>query len=107
MLCRKARADERPLTGLRIVHRELTIGLVERRDFRGGKIGALLAIIRILGRANARREPLAAFAVDERVMDTGMAVPNGFVAPIRRVPSSEIGRRRGLRIAVGMLHLRR
>ena len=90
MLCREAGADERPLAGFRVVHGELTIGLVQRRDLRRGMIGACLAIIRVRGRANSRREPHASFVVDQRIMDTRMAVPNGFVAPIRRVPSKEV-----------------
>src|SRR5262249_59760442 len=101
MLSRKAGADQRPFAGLWIVERKLAIGSLQRRDLSRRMIAACLAVIRILLRPNSRREPHPSLLIDEWIMDARVAIPNRFVAPVRRAPSEEVYVWRGLRVAVG------
>ena len=99
----EAGVDERPLAGLRVVHRELPAGLVERRDLGGRMVRALLAEVGVCRRPDPRGEPDPALLVHDRVVDRGVAVPDCFFAPVHRWSERQVARRRRLRVAIGML----
>src|SRR5215471_10392696 len=106
MLSGEAGADQRPFASLRIVHGELPIGSLQWGDLRRWMIPAFLAVIRILRWPHSCSEPHTSFFIHERIMDTRVAIPNRFVAPVRRAPSKQFCIGRSLGIAVGMLQLR-
>ena len=100
-------ADVRDLPGLRVVEREMAPRPLKRKQLRGRMARALLAERRILRRPHRRRDPYPAFFIEHRVVDRGLARPDGFLSPERRRGRHlRIGRRRA-RIAQRQLDLPR
>src|SRR2546427_87388 len=106
MVRREARPDQRDLSGLRLIDREVAVGRLHRGELRGGMLGAPLAKIRVRRRPHARGEPHAAFLVEHGVVHARLAVPDPLVAPEWRRQHRVLLRRRRGGIADEHPHLR-
>ena len=105
---REARIDRRRLLGLRIVDLEPALALIDREQLRRRMIRSRLAPRRRLGLADARRGPHATLLVHGEAVHGGLAVPDHFVAPVRRRRRRRrVRRARRLRIANDQLDLAR
>src|SRR5215813_9224725 len=84
MMGLRAGVDQRELLALRIVHRQLTAGLFDRKCFRGRMIRSLAAERRRVRRPDSRREPHPTLVVVHGIVRAGLAVPDRLVAPVGR-----------------------
>src|SRR4029450_11966398 len=79
---REASRDQGELAARRIVHREMAAGALGRGYLGGRMVGALLAEIRMGGRAHARGHPHPSLLVHHLIVDAGLAVPDRLGSPI-------------------------
>jgi hypothetical protein len=86
MVRREAGTDQRELPGRRIIHRQMSAGLLQREDLRRGVARSLFAEIRVCRRTNPRGEPDPTLLVHHRVVGGALAVPDGLGTPIGRRP---------------------
>src|SRR6267143_1044473 len=92
--------NERDLLGLWVIHCKLATAALERKQ--GGRRMArpFFAERWIVVRANSGGNPHSAFFIEHRIVHVGLAVPDGFVPPIRRGRHNlVVSTRRSLRIA--------
>ena len=96
------------LFGFRIVELQPPLALIDREQLRRRMIRSRLTPCRRLGLTDARRRPHATLLVHREAVDRRLAVPDHFVAPVRRRRHwRRIRGARRLRIANGQLHLAR
>ncbi len=96
------------LFGLRIVELQPPLALIDREQLRRRMIRSRLAPCRRLGLTDARRGPHATLLIHREAVDRRLAVPDHFVAPVRRRRQRRrIRGARRLRIANRQLHLAR
>src|SRR6266498_4657562 len=90
-----------------IVHRQMSVGLLEREHFGRRMVRALFAEIQICRRTDPRGKPNSTFLIHHRVMVAGLAVPDRLLSPIWGGAHRRILRGRRLRIAYRVFYFRR
>src|SRR5205823_4579645 len=71
---REAGPDQRDLPGLRVVHGEMAVGLLKRKQLRRRMVRTSLTELRIGGRTDARGKPDPASFVEHGIVHAGLAV---------------------------------
>src|ERR1700676_302807 len=84
MMCAKTGVDERELFRLWIVHRELAATGFEGEQDSRRMARAFVAESRVFAAADSGSNPQATLPIEHRIVNIGLAVPDRFVAPVRR-----------------------
>src|SRR6266446_4018089 len=79
-----AGSDQLGGVGLRVIHREMSGGFLDREGLGGWVIRSGLTECRVLGFADLRGEPDLRLLVHDQAVDAGLAIPDRLFAPIGR-----------------------
>ena len=84
MVRAEAGADQRELAALRVVHREMAVGALERQHLRRRMARPLPAELGVARRPHARGVPDAPLLIQHRIVARGVTVPDRRRAPVGR-----------------------
>src|SRR6266699_3126251 len=108
MVSPETSVNQRDLLGFRIVSGELAATALERKQDRRRMTRSFFAKRRIIAGTDSGSNPHPPFPIEHGIVNVGLAVPNGFISPIRRwCADLVISTRGGLRIADWHLNLAR